>query len=234
MIYMDNAATSLGNYGLFNVNSPYADEQKIKFENARKRIASVINCKPEELYFTSGGCEANSWALQRSGCETIITTKIEHPSTLNCCKWLEKHGKQVIYLETNKQGLVNINDLNMKLLSVNLAPTLVSIILVNNELGCTQDIDQIKRIIDHHNELREAACKELGVEFTEKIYLHLDAVQAMSTMDIDCSKCDMLSASGHKFGSPTGVGFLYSKVPLEPLIFVYFERFILFYDKLLF
>lgn len=219
MIYMDNAATSLGNYGLYNVNSPYATEQKVKFENARKRIASIINCKPEELYFTSGGCEANSWVLQRCGCETIITTKIEHPSTLNCCKWLEKHGKQVIYLETNKQGLVNINDLNMKLLSASLTPTLVSIILVNNELGCTQDIDQIKRIIDHHNELRESACKELGVEFTEKIYLHLDAVQAMSTMDIDCSKCDMLSASGHKFGSPTGVGFLYSKVPLEPLIF---------------
>ena len=211
MIYMDNAATNMGNIGRFNINSPYASN--LDFENARVRIANCLRVHSDDIYFTSGGCEANSWALQRSGCKNIITTKIEHPSVINCCKWLEKHGVNVTYLDVDRHGYVDLLDLSEAITRQNVtSPTLVSIMAVNNELGTVQDLEGIRKVVDYYNALREEA-------EVEKIYLHSDCVQAVGNVKIPYECLDMFSASGHKFGYDFGVGFLYSRIPLEPLIF---------------
>ena len=217
MIYMDNAATNMGNIGIFNINSPYADNSE--FENARKRIANCLKLKAENIYFTSGGCEANSWALQRCGCKTIITTKIEHPSVLKCCEWLSKNGCNVIYLDVDRYGRIDVLDLDRTLSKITLAPTLVSIMAVNNEIGTVQDLKAIRKVIDYHNELRQRASTETGTNFCEPIYFHSDCVQAIGHLKLPYDCLDMFSASGHKFGFNFGVGFLYSRIPIQPLIF---------------
>lgn len=220
MIYMDNAATRLGNFGLPNVNSPYATEEKMNFENARKTIGDCLKCSPDKIFFTSGGCESNSWALQRSGCKSIITSRIEHPSILNCCKWLEKNGYDIHYLDVDKNGYVDLYQLDQTLMAIpSHIPVLVSIMAVNNEIGTVQDLATIRKFIDYHNEQREKNGIETLDMFTEHIFFHTDAVQAIGQVPIDIDLVDMLSASGHKFGVRTGVGFLYSRVSLQPLIF---------------
>ena len=218
-IYMDNAATRMGNFGTFNVNSPYAQEQQIKFEEARKKIANSLHCEAENIYFTAGGCEANSWALQRVGCKKIITTKIEHSSVMNCCRWLENHGYDVTYLNVDKHGLVDLVQLEEVLSEKPHVPTLVSIMYVNNELGTTQDLRAIRKIIDLNNQWRRNHSTETLTDFAEPIYFHSDCVQAVGQMDIPIECLDLMSASGHKFGNDYGVGFLYSRVPIQPLIF---------------
>ena len=218
MIYMDNAATNMGNIGEFNINSPYAD--KTEFENARTRIANCLRVSRDNIYFTSGGCEANSWALQRSGCKNIITTKIEHPSVLNCCKWLEHNGCQVVYLDVDKNGYIDLLDLYETINKTPIgAPTLVSIMAVNNELGTVQNIKGIRQVIDYHNTLRQKASTETSTDFCEPIYYHADCVQAVGQIKLPYECFDMFSASGHKFGYDMGVGFLYSRIPMQPLIF---------------
>lgn len=205
MIYMDNAASRLGNYNNFNANSAYATERQQNIEHAREQIAYVLNCSPNEIYFTSGGCESNSWALQRIKTDKkhIITTKIEHKSILNCCKYLEEHGYEVTYLDVEEDGHVHLSDI-----SKNIRPDtfLISIMHVNNEIGCIQPIEEIGKIAHRYG-----------------VYFHVDAVQSIGNIDIDVEKCyiDLLSASGHKFAVNNGVGFLYcsERVPLEPLIF---------------
>lgn len=219
MIYIDNAATRLGNYGLFNINSPYATDNKVKFEHARDSIAKVLNIRPEYIYFTSGGCEANSWALQRCKVKNIITTRIEHHSILKCCEYLEKHGCQVFYLDTTEEGYVDLLELDKLLASLSIEPTLVSIMAVNNEIGAVQPLTEIRKVIDFYNKKRKETSESMKEPFDCPIYFHSDCVQAIGSVDIDLSVLDMFSASGHKFGAPYGVGFLYSKIPLDPLIF---------------
>lgn len=219
MIYMDNAATKLGNYNMPNINSPYASEHKQQFEDARKSIANKLHIEPENIYFTSGGCEANSWVLQRSGCKNIITTKIEHPSVLNCCKWLEKQGCKVVYLDTDEHGYIDLFDLDEAINNMPIQPILVSIMAVNNEIGTVQYLEGIRKVIDFYNDLRQKTSQDLNEPFDYQILFHADCVQAIGTVDIDLSLLDMFSASGHKFGAQNGIGFLYSKIKLEPLIF---------------
>lgn len=220
IIYMDNAATTkisenvlssmlpylTNNYG--NPSSQYSLglESNKAINNARLKIASIINAKPNEIHFTSCASESNNWVLQRIVSQNknhIITSKIEHDSILNTCKYLEKLGVNITYVDVDSNGFVNPNDIANAITD---KTALVSIMYVNNEIGTIQPIYQIGQI-----------CKEKHIPF------HTDAVQAIGHIKIDVRKenINLLSMSGHKFHAPKGVGVLYIKdgINLSPLIY---------------
>ena len=180
-------------------------------KKARNEIASSLNAKASEIYFTSGGTESNSLAIfgylkanQRRG-NHIITSKIEHPSVLEAFKAMENSGYEVDYIGVTDEGLVNINELSEKLRS---DTALVSIMLVNNETGAISPINEISRIIRFKN---------------PDTAFHVDAVQAYGKMRINPEKLgiQLLSFSSHKIHGPKGVGGLYvgKGVKVEPLFY---------------
>ena len=192
-----------------NPSSLYSIGRKSKraIEEARKRVASLINCQPEEIYFTSCGSESDNTALkgiayanQNKG-KHIITSKIEHPAILHSCQNLENKGFEVTYLDVDKDGCVNLGTLEN---SIRTDTILISIMFANNEIGTIEPIEEIAKIA-HKN----------GIIF------HTDAVQACGNIPIDVQKMDidMLSLSGHKIYAPKGIGALYVKKEIE------FERF---------
>lgn len=192
-----------------NPSSLYSIGRKSKraIEEARKRVASLINCNPEEIYFTSCGSESDNTALkgiayanQNKG-KHIITSKIEHPAILHSCQNLEKKGFEVTYLDVDKDGFVNLQTLEN---SIRQDTILISVMFANNEIGTIEPIQEIAKIA-HKN----------GIIF------HTDAVQACGNIPIDVQKMDidMLSLSGHKIYAPKGIGALYVKKGIE------FERF---------
>lgn len=224
IIYADNAATTKVTDRVLKVMLPYFTEEygnassiysvgrnsKRAIENAREQVAAAIGANPTEIYFTSGGSEADNWAIRGTaerlfpkGKKHIITSVFEHHAVLHTCEFLEKQGFDVTYIPVSDKGLINPDDIKK---AIRPDTAIVTIMYANNEIGTIQPIAEIAKI-----------CHEAGVLF------HTDAVQAIGNVPIDVKEqgIDMLSLSGHKIHAAKGIGVLYLKkgIVLPNLIF---------------
>ena len=184
-----------------NPSSIYGIGRSVKraIEGAREKVAKAINAKPNEIYFTGCGSESDNlaikgiaYALKQKG-NHIITSKIEHHAVLNSCKSLEQEGFRVTYLNVNKDGFVNLQELKEAITDKTI---LITIMTANNEIGTIEPIKEIGKIAKEKN-----------------VYFHTDSVQAIGNIKLDVQKMniDSLSMSAHKFYGPKGVGALYVK-----------------------
>jgi cysteine desulfurase len=184
----------------------YGRLASIAIQNARKRIASLINAEPREILLTSGGTESNNTALygiaHRKKGKHLVTSLIEHDAILEPCRYLERDGFQITYLPVDKHGLVNPEDVGR---AISDDTCLISIMLANNEVGTIQPIKEI-----------------CGIAHEKNIPVHTDAVQAVGKIPVDVKDLDvdLLSISSHKINGPKGVGALFVKTgtELDPLI----------------
>nr|WP_207750783.1 cysteine desulfurase NifS [Intestinimonas butyriciproducens] len=222
-VYADNAATTRIAPQVLDAMLPYLKEEygnpstlyklgreaKIAIEKAREQVAQVIGAKAEEIFFTGSGTEADNMALKGvlygpagKGKKHLITTKIEHHAVLHTAMALEKEGFQVTFLDVDKNGRVDLEELKQ---AITPDTALVSIMAANNEVGTIQPIEEIGKI-----------CREKGVLF------HTDGVQAFGHMPLDVNKMniDLLSLSAHKINGPKGSGALYIRrgLGLRPVI----------------
>ena len=212
-VYLDYSATTPVKEEVVNEMIPYYTQlfgnpsslyapglaAKAGLDKARTQVAELINAEPGEIFFTSCGTEADNWvlegvadALKKKG-NHIITTNIEHHAILHTCQYLEKHGMEVTYLEVDGEGFVSVEDLEKALRD---DTVLVSIMMVNNEIGTIQPIKELA-----------AVAKKRGV------YFHTDAVQAIGNVPVDVKDLDVdfISMSAHKIYGPKGIGALYKR-----------------------
>lgn len=213
-IYADNAATTKTSEAAIKemlkyLNEIYANPSSLHtdgqiaaeaLQNARQRIADRLNCLPSEIYFTSGGSEADNQAIisatvngKRKGKTHIISSAFEHHAVLHTLKKLEKEGFEITLLNVHENGIINPSELEKAITD---KTCLVTIMFANNEIGTIQPIEEIGKICKKHN-----------------VIFHTDAVQAAGHIKIDVKKLniDMLSLSAHKFHGPKGAGVLYSR-----------------------
>ena len=223
-VYADNAATTRMhqtaidtmtyhlNHTFGNPSSLYTIGQEAKevLETARADMAACFGAQPREIYFTSGGSEADNQAITsaayigaRKGKKHIITSKFEHHAILHTCEALEKEGFEVTYLDVYENGIVHPEDVEN---AIREDTAIVSIMYANNEIGTIQPISEIGAI-----------CRKHGVLF------HTDAVQAFGQVpiNVDEMNIDMLSSSGHKLNGPKGIGFLYIRKGVKIRSFVH-------------
>ncbi|WP_230400107.1 cysteine desulfurase NifS [Novisyntrophococcus fermenticellae] len=224
MIYLDNAATTKTAPEVVEAMLPYfselygnpssiyeiAGKSKTAIDKGRIQIADVLQARPEEIYFTAGGSEADNWALKaayeayKSKGNHIITTKIEHHAILHTCEYLEKErGARVTYLDVDENGIVKLEELEK---AITPETILISVMFANNEIGTIQPIKEIGMIAKEHN-----------------ILFHTDAVQAFGQIPIHVEEyhIDMLSSSGHKINGPKGIGFLYVRKGVKIRSFIH-------------
>lgn len=221
-IYLDHAATTqiapevleamqpflFGKYGNASTLYDLGKFSRAAVEKARSQVAEVIGASPDEIYFTSGGSEADNWALKATAHmwkkrgNHIITSKIEHHAILNSCKALEEEGFAVTYLNVDEEGKIRPEELER---AIRPTTILISIMYANNEIGTIEPMERIAEIAKKHH-----------------ILLHTDAVQAYGQIPISVKELpiDMLSTSGHKLYGPKGIGCLYirKQVPLKAFI----------------
>ena len=222
-VYADNAATTSVSKTALDAMMPYlttlygnpsslysfAQKAKEALEDARKTVADIIGAEPKEIYFTSGGSEADNQAIVSmakfgalKGKKHLISTKFEHHAVLHTLKQLEKQGFEVTLLDVHEDGVVRLKDVEA---AIREDTALVTVMFAINEIGTVQPIKEIG-----------ALCRSKGIPF------HTDAVQAAGHMPINVKEMniDLLSMSGHKFHAPKGVGVLYAKkgMPLFNII----------------
>ena len=223
LIYLDNAATTKTAKEVVDAMLPYFTEDygnpsslyslgaksKEAVTKARETIAGTLGAQSNEIYFTAGGSESDNWvfkatadAYEQKG-KHIITSRIEHHAILHTCDYLAKKGFEITYIDVDENGILKLDELEK---AIRPDTILISVMFANNEIGTIQPIKEIGEIARKH-----------GVLF------HTDAVQAYGhvPLNVDEYNIDMLSASGHKFNGPKGIGFLYIRKGVKIRSFVH-------------
>lgn len=217
IVYVDHSATTFVKEEVLRKMLPYFNESfgnpssiygigiknKEEIEISRKKVSKAIGCKQNEIYFTSGGSEADNMIISgiankyKNKGRHIITSKIEHNAVLNTCRNLEKNGFEVTYLNVDESGIVRLDELENAIRDDTI---LISIMFANNEIGTLEPIEKIANIAKKNN-----------------IFFHTDAVQAIGHVRINVYKMgiDALSLSAHKFYGPKGIGVAYIKEGIE-------------------